>query len=202
MRTLAGLPVRKLAFLLASAIVSGCGPRPLPPLMEAAVPVTEASNCHGLDRDFRWSAIRVGGDKADEYYRMRWGYRFLNMFGPVGHPDLNYKTPTYAKAVFEPSGSALRIVIHGDVGSKLAEIRFPNVHLLECGPKQSRVSLEYEFSSAEAGATRKRLTITLASTGDVTRIHTRVEAEHAWLVFRSAKQWAYWGDFEYHRPAN
>ena len=133
---------------------------------------------------------------------MRWGYRFINMFGPVGHQDLNYKTPTYAKAVFGPTGSTLRVIIYGDGGSELVEIRFPNAHLLECGSKQSRLSFDYKVSSPESGQTSKRMTITFTKSLDVTRIHTRVEAEHAWLVFRSAKQWEYWGDFAYHRPAN
>jgi len=194
--------VRILALLIASAMLCGCAVRPLPPLSESPTSVTKGSDCHGLDTAFRWTAIRVGGDKADEYSRLRWGYRFINMFGLVGHTDLNYKKPAYAKAVYEPDSSALRLVFYGEEGIRLAETRFPHTRVLECGPKQSRLSFDDAFSSAESGRTVRRLTITFTNATDVARIHTRVEAEHAWLVFRSAKQWEYWGDFEYDKPAN
>lgn len=124
------------------------------------------------------------------------------MFGYVGHRDLNYKRPAYAKAVYEPDSSAVRLEFYGEDGVMLAETRIPDARMLECGPNRSRLSFDDSVSSAESGRTVRRLTITFGKATDVARIHTSVEAEHAWLVFRSAKQWEYWGDFEYHRPAN
>lgn len=184
--------------LLASAILCGCGPRPLPPLTEPPVPVVKTSKCHGLDTAFRWSATRVGGDKTDEYYRLRWGYRFVDMFGFIGYANLK-RSPAYTEAVLEPDSSELRVVAYDEAGLKLAEVSFPHARLLECGATQSLLSFDDTVSSPESGRTSKRMTITFTKAGNVTLVHTRVEAEHAWLIFQSAKQWEYWGDFE---PAN
>jgi len=186
--------MRALALVWVAAILDGCGPRPLPPLAEAPVAVTRESRCHGLGTTFQWQATKVGGDKADEYHRLRWGYNFLYMFGPVGHQDL-HKVPRFAKAVFDPNSVALRLIFVDDIGATLLEIKFPNAQVVECTPSRSRITFDFSFGSAEAGSTNERRTVTFTKGPDLTRIQARVQAENSYLFLRRAKQWEYWGDF-------
>src|SRR6267378_4301225 len=112
--------MRTVALLSVVVVLCGCGPRPLPPILEVPLLVTNASKCHGLDTAFEWQATHVGGDKSDEYHRLRWGYNFLYMFGFAGHRDLK-QVPSFAKAVLEPGNSTLRLVFLDAKGSTLAE---------------------------------------------------------------------------------
>src|SRR5437899_1090335 len=122
------------AFRLAAAalwltIVGGCGPRPLPPILEAPISVSEASKCHGLNTNFYYFSDRFGfddefskktyGGRRDGHFRLRDDH-FLYMFGFVGHRDLK-RTPAYAKAMVDSDGSKLRLVFYSTDHGTLAQ---------------------------------------------------------------------------------
>ena len=188
------LPLPGLCVFFLIVGIGGCGPRPLsmdPP--EASLPDT--SKCYGLATNFHYAADRFS---ADDYSTKALGARkhehFLNMFGFVSHPDLKEK-PAYGRAVFDPARKSLELALHAEDRRLLARTTIPKAAILDCGPEQTTLSLDYSYCT-ESRCSSLRRTVKISRMDPFARIHTHTEAESPLPLFlSSSRTQEYWGDF-------